>query len=322
VTVTKAKVTLTPAEFFIEKNGLFSGVTAVSVDATQVEGKVFGYRWKCGKGHLSAGDKYGATIDSTTLDSVGYDAVDVAPGTIDQIDVSVFLSGLGTDDPVGSAKAKVYVTGLNLTPASRKLAAGETVALAAEVVGMRPLAAGETIVYRWAMTGAGGALTAGQTATASYRADATQQGVGTITVEAFLGDRRIGRAETKLSVGNLVVVSGRVFEDHWKDASGCHTGIYIAFPKVPDAKSYDVHVTGMRGPVFGTENHWFVGVGAAGAISPFPWTDQGSEILGGSPRGFAILGGGNGGGDACVSEADGRFAAWYAGATVEVTAAV
>ncbi len=321
VTVTKAKVSLTPTEFFVEKNTLFSGITAVSVDASQVEGKVFGYRWKCSAGHLSDGSKYGTTIDSTTINSVAYDAVDVPAGTVDQIDVNVFLSGLGSDDPVGSAKSKVYVTGVTVTPAEKKkLKANESVTLTAATVGMRPLVAGETIVYKWTLGGTPGTLTATDTATATFKADATKEGLAVVTVEAFLGDRRIGRAQSNLTVGDKLIVAGRVFEDHWKDASGCHSGMYIAFPKVPGAKNYDVFVTGMRGPVFGAEYHWFVYAGATGAVGPFPWTDQGSEILGGSPRGYAILGGGNGGGDACVAEVDGRWASWYAGSTVQVTA--
>lgn len=319
VTVTKAKVSMSPLEFFVEKNGQFAGITARAVDVESVEGMVLGYSWKCQAGKLFVDGKYGTVIDSTTSGVVGYDALDVSPGTIDQIDVNVFLSGFGRDDPVGSAKCKVYVTGVTVSPTEKKLKANETVTLTAQTVGMRPLVAGETVVWKWTMNSSAGVLTADQTATASFRADATQEGLAFVTVEAFLGDKRIGMAQSTITVGTKLIVTGRVFEDHWKDASGCHSGMYIAFPKVKGATSYDVFVTGMRGPVFGTENHWSVFVGSTGAVGPFPWTDQGSEILGGSPRGYAILGGGNGGGDECVATVDQRWAAWYEGSKVEVT---
>jgi hypothetical protein len=311
LTVTKAKVTLNPAEFFIEKNGLFSGITAVSVDGGEVAGKVFGYTWKCSSGHLSTGDKYGSFIDSTTLNSVAYDAAGVAAGTVDQIDVKVFLSGFGKDDPVGSAKTKVYVTGVTVTPTEKKLKANESVTLTAQTVGMRPLAAGETVTYRWTMTNTVGALTAGDTPTATFRADATREGIATVTVEASLGGKRIGTAQCSLTVGTKLVVAGRLYEDHWKDASGCHTGMHIAIPKIAGATSYDVFVSGMRGPVFGTEYHWFCYVYPGGATSP-EWVSMGNELVTG-------IGGGNGGGDECVAAPDQRWAAWYEGSTVQVT---
>lgn len=310
ITVTKAKVSLTPTEFFVEKNTLFSGITAISVDASQVEGKVFGYRWKCRAGHLSDGSKYGTTIDSTTLNSVAYDAVDVAAGTVDQIDVDVFLSGLGTDDPVGSAKSKVYVTGVTVTPTEKKLKASESVTLTAATVGMRPLAAGETVIYKWTLGGTAGTLTATDTATATFKADATKQGLGLVTVEASLGGKRIGTALATLTVGDKLVVAGRLFEVHFKDEN-CHTGMYIAIPKVAGAKHYSVLVSGMRGPVFGTSYTWEVYVSGDGSVSP-QWTPLGNEYTTG-------IGGGGGGGADCVDAPDARWAAWYEGSTVEVT---
>lgn len=319
VTVTKAKVSLSPLAFFVEKNATFTDITATVQNQGEVEGRVFGYRWKCKSGRLYAGGKYGNVIDSTTYNVVGYDALDVAAGSLDQIDVEVFISGF-TDEPVGSAKAKVYVTGVTVTPEEKKkLKANESVTLTAATVGMRPLVAGETVVYKWALGGTPGTLTATDTATATFKADATKEGLAVVTVEAFLGERRIGRAQSNLTVGDKLIVAGRVFEDSWKDASGCHTGMYIAFPKVPGAKSYDVLVSGMRGPVFGTSNRWSVVVGATGVPLNFPWTAQGSEILGGTPRGNAILGGGNTGDPSCTPAPDQRWAAWYQGSTVEVT---
>ena len=319
VTVTKAKVSLTPLAFFVEKNANFTDITATVQNQGAVEGRVFGYRWKCRSGHLYAGGKYATVIDSTTYNVVGYDALDVNAGTVDKIEVDVVISGF-KDEPVGSAKAKVYVTGLTVTPEEKKkLKASESVTLTAATVGMRPLVAGEKVVYKWLLGGTPGTLTATDTETATFKADATKEGLAVVTVEAFLGERRIGRAQSNLTVGNKLIIAGRVFEDHWKDASGCHAGMYIAFPKVQDAKSYDVFVTGMRGPVFGTEYRWSVYVIALGRVGPFPWTDQAGEILGGSPRGTAILGGSNGGGDACIDMPDGRWAAWYQGSTVQVT---
>ncbi len=314
VTVTKAKVALTPREFFIEKNGLFSGITAVSVDANQVEGKVFGYRWKCSVGHLSAGDKYGPTIDSTTLNSVGYDAVGVAPGTVDQVEVDVFLSGLGTDDPVGSAKSKVYVTGVTVSPTEKKLKANESVMLTAEIVGMRPLAAGETVSYRWKVSTTSGVLTATDAATATFRADATKEGLSLVTVEAFLGEARIGTAQASLTVGDKLVVAGRVFEEHYKD-DNCHAGILVGFPKIEGGFHYSVFVSGMRGPIFGTEYTWNVTVYPNGVIYPIGTRLVGNELAFG-------IGGSNGGGADCVNAPDQRWAAWYEGATVEVTVTV
>ncbi|MCE9657380.1 MAG: hypothetical protein K8R60_02395 [Burkholderiales bacterium] len=311
VTVTKAKVTLNPMEFFVEKNTLFSGITAVAVDASQVEGKVFGYRWKCAAGHLSDGSKYGPVIDSTTINSVAYDAADVPAGTVDQVDVSVFLSGFGIDDPVGSAKAKVYVTGVTVTPAEKKgLKASESVTLTAATVGMRPLAAGETVTYKWTLGGTAGTLTATDKATATFKADTTREGLALVTVEAFLGDKRIGSAQSSLTVGNKLVVAGRLFEVHYKDEN-CHTGMYIAVPKVAGAKHYSVFVSGMRGPVFGTEYTWEIYVYPDGSVSP-EWAPLGNEYTTG-------IGGGGGGGADCVDAPDGRWAAWYEGSTVSVT---
>ena len=312
VNVTKAKVNLNPPEFFVEKNTLFTGITALAVGVTEVAGKVVGYTWKCGAGHLSDGTKYAAFIDSTTSNLVAYDAVDVPAGTVDQIDVKVFLSGLGTDDPVGSAKTKVYVTGVTVSPTEKKLKANESVTLTAQTVGMRPLAAGETVTYRWTLGGTAGTLTATDTATATFKADATKQGLGLVTVEASLGGKRIGTAQTTLTVGDKLVVAGRVYEDHSKDASGCHTGMHIAIPKITGATSYSVFVSGMRGPIFGTEYTWTVFVTPAGVPVGSMWAIIGNEIVGG-------IGGGNGGGDECVAAPDQRWAQWYEGSTVEVT---
>ena len=234
VTVTKGKVSLSPVALFVEKNAQFTDITARVVDVG--EGTPL-FTWKCKGGKVYADGKYAAVIDETTFNIVGYDAIDVPAGTLDEIEVDVFLSVPGTDVPVGSAKCKVYVTGLTVSPIEKKLKANESVTLTAATVGMRPLADGETVSYRWKLGGTPGVLTANETATATFKADATKGGLAVVTVEAFLGEKRIGIATSNITVGDKLVVAGRLFEVHYKDEN-CHTGMYIAVPKVAGATHY------------------------------------------------------------------------------------
>ena len=203
VSVTKAKVGLSPQEILVEKSALFSGIKASLVGVEAVEGKVFGYSWKCGKGKLSDGSKYAQVIESTSKDSVAYDAVGVAGGTQDTLTVDVFLKGGGKTDPVGSASARVYVTELTVTPTAKTLKASESVTLTTELKGMRPLKPGEKITYKWLTTRNAGELLNSPDGgpTATYRAHASKEGVDTVTVEAYLGAAKLGTAKASLEVG-------------------------------------------------------------------------------------------------------------------------
>jgi hypothetical protein len=254
VTVTKAKVTLDPLEILVEKGGVSDSIKASVRDVQADAGSAFAYAWKCGTGRLSDGIKpEPARSFESSSDSVTYDG-NVPGGTIDQVDVQVFLKGLGKQEPVGSASARVYVSELTVAPTTKTLKSKESLTLTTELKGIRPLKTGEKITYKWLTTRNAGELLGSddggtnipvETPTATYQAHETREGVDTITVEAFLGSVRVGSAKARVTVGkNSITVAGRWFvETKAAEGQPGRTSVraLLMVPKIEDAKSYSVY---------------------------------------------------------------------------------
>ncbi|MBB6049058.1 hypothetical protein [Armatimonas rosea] len=252
-------VGLTPTEAIVPHGDLIASLKANLKDAKPGEGQSFMYKWSCNSGRLVDGVQgNGKLIAATTADSVSYHAEGPA-GETDTVTVEVTLKGPGSKDSqvLGTAEAKVYVTELSVTPSTATLKNSETVALSAQLKGMRPLSSGETLTYKWLTTrnagellgspdGGTGIAVEGQSAT--YRAHASAEGADTVTVEALLGTRSLGKATSKVTVGsNVVVVPGRYKILSWaRNDPASFPGLYqvnayVVVPRMANAKSYRIH---------------------------------------------------------------------------------
>jgi hypothetical protein len=319
VTVTKAKVALDPQEILVEKGSVSSSIKATVSSAQADAGSAFAYSWKCGKSKLSDGTKLAQSLESSS-DSVSYDG-NIPSGTVDQVDVQVFLKGLGKREPVGTASAKIYVTELTVTPTTKTLKANETVTLTAELKGMRPLKSGETITYKWLTTRSAGELMGSadggttipvEGTSATYRAHATKEGQDTVTVEAFLGSLRLGSAKAKLTVGkNTITVAGRWFvEVKAVEGSPGRSSVraLLFVPKVEGGKFYSVFCHGFYdGAYYGStyRRSWSI------PGLPSDWGDWGTEFA------FGLSGGQSR--DPDVAGAVAGLTARFSGMIVDVT---
>lgn len=319
VIVSKAKLQITPQEVIVPRSDVFPGIKVVAQDVTVPGGQAFEYAWKCGSGKLSDGTNYAQVIERTPQDSVLYDAVGLSAGTQDKIEVSVAIKGGPNIEPLGSTTVPVYVTEVTANPSSAKLKTKEQVTLSAEVQGLRALKPGEKITYKWLTTRNAGELMTSpdggttipvETATATYKAHETKEGVDTVTLEAFLGSTKLGKTTVKVTVGaNTITVPGRWYVET-KAAGEGRTSVraLLMVPKIEDAKSYSVYCHDFNDTAYyGTEyrRSWTM------PGLPSDWGDWGTEYAFG-------LAGGTGpseGAAASVAYYQGRFA----GMVVDVT---
>lgn len=294
---------------------------------------MFHYRWSTTGQHGTICAQFAGcatSIPSSSRDRVSYSPDLNTEGT-DEVHVVVFVVEGGQEHIIGEAKATVttFKPTFTLSPMQSTIDYNERVDFSATIdprlqdVGI--------VTYHWSTAGALGQFTTGGTtidgssSTATYAATAQVEGTEQVTVIARAtkdgATRTIGTATATIVVEHeppdSIVGRFEVSEPIGLDAGRQCVTAYIAFPLVPEARSYAVRAHGFNDTAFwGTQIQFDV----TPPVQPYlpcslaGWGQSGE--IGGEYRFYLT---GFAGPASSIGNATGTFATRFAGMVVDVT---
>ncbi len=334
VVVAEAEVRLNPPTSIISHGELLVMQATVLEATGGGPAPVFHYRWSTTGQHGQICAQFAGC--STSIPSSSRDVISYSPdlnteGT-DEVRVVVFVVEGGQEHIIGEATATVttFAPQLLLTPAQSTIDYNERVDFTATIdprlhdVGV--------VTYHWSTGGALGTFTTGGTTlngssnTATYAATAQVEGTEQVTVTARAtkngATRTIGTATATIVVEHEqpTTIQGRweVSEVTPLDAGRQCVTAYIAFPLVPEARSYSVRAHGFNDTAFwGTQIQFGVTPPTQSYLPCSLGTGWGqSGETGGEYRFFLT---GFAGPASSVGNAIGSFNSRFAGMVVDVT---